>query len=186
MRLSLGTSLLVLLLVSACSRQSAQPAAEPKHSTAGIVLEDDGVPPSGQTRVGIHFKMDPEWHIYWQNPGDSGEPPKITWKLPEGVRVGPLEWPAPKRMSNPAGTDYGYENDVVLLATLQTPASAQAGSAFDIVGELRWLVCHDVCIPQRAEVKTQLRVADKLQPNSDAQRMIADAAARVPTALPPA
>jgi len=185
MRLALVTSLLFLLLVSACARQNAQPPAESKHSTASLVLEDTAVPPNGQTRIGIRFKMDPEWHIYWQNPGDSGEPPKITWKLPRGVQMGALEWPAPARMNNPAGTDYGYQDDVVLLATLQVAPTTQAGSALDIAGDLRWLVCHDVCIPQRAEVKTQLRVADKPQANSDAQHVIADAAARVPMPLPP-
>src|SRR5689334_9116933 len=93
MRLALVTSLLFLVLASACARQNAQPPAESKHSTASLVLEDTAVPPSGQTRIGIRFKMDPEWHIYWQNPGDSGEPPKITWKLPPGVQMGALEWP---------------------------------------------------------------------------------------------
>jgi thiol:disulfide interchange protein DsbD len=185
MRLALVTCLVVLLLLPACIWQNAQPPAEAKHSTASLVLEDAAVPPNGQTRIGIHFKMDPDWHIYWQNPGDSGEPPKITWKLPQGVQLGPLEWPAPTRMNNPAGTDYGYQSDVVLLANLQAPPAAAAGNSLDIAGDVRWLVCHDVCIPQRAEVKAQLHIADKLQANGDEQKAIADAAARVPQPLPP-
>jgi DsbC/DsbD-like thiol-disulfide interchange protein len=46
---------------------------------------------------------DDGWHIYWQNPGDSGEPPRIKWQLPSGVTATALEWPTPMRMTTSAG-----------------------------------------------------------------------------------
>ena len=40
--------------------------------------------------------MQKGWHTYWQNPGDSGLPTTLEWKLPAGVEAGPIEWPAPR------------------------------------------------------------------------------------------
>ena len=34
------------------------------------------------------FDLEKGWHIYWVNPGDSGEPPKIQWQLPERISRG--------------------------------------------------------------------------------------------------
>ena len=31
--------------------------------------------------LGVLFRPDPQWHTYWINPGDSGEPPKMDWSL---------------------------------------------------------------------------------------------------------
>src|SRR5689334_8947835 len=44
------------------------------------------VPP----HVGLLFDLEPGWHVYWTNAGDSGEPPTMKWTLPAGVTVGPL------------------------------------------------------------------------------------------------
>ena len=32
--------------------------------------------------VAVQFDIDKGWHIYWQNAGESGQPPKIKWNLP--------------------------------------------------------------------------------------------------------
>lgn len=37
-------------------------------------------------RVKARLKMDEGWHVYWQNPDDSGIPPEITWKIPDGFQ----------------------------------------------------------------------------------------------------
>lgn len=134
--------------------------------------------------AGIQFEMDKDWHIYWKNPGDSGEPPRITWRLPEGVRAGPLQWPSPLRLKTSAGTDYGYEGPVVLLSTLQIPAAAQSGTTMEVAGDLRWLVCHDICIPQRAELKAPVRVGNANHVNDDVHTVLVAAASRVPKPMP--
>ena len=33
-------------------------------------------------RVGVRFRMDPGWHIYWKNPGESGLASEVTWDTP--------------------------------------------------------------------------------------------------------
>ena len=46
-----------------------------------------------QQRGRLYFKLEPGWHVYWQNAGDSGEPPRIQWTLPAGVTAGPISFP---------------------------------------------------------------------------------------------
>jgi thiol:disulfide interchange protein DsbD len=67
------------------------------------------------------------WHTYWQNPGDSGLPTTIEWKLPAGVTAGPIQWPAPHAL--PAGplVNYGYEGEVYLPTTLTVAPGVKAG-----------------------------------------------------------
>ena len=52
------------------------------------------------TKPAFISSLEPGWHVYWQNPGDSGEPPQIHWALPEGsppaVTVSRAEASAPR------------------------------------------------------------------------------------------
>ena len=45
--------------------------------------------------LGLAIEHAPHWHTYWKNPGDSGSPPIIDWKLPAGFTAGDFEWPHP-------------------------------------------------------------------------------------------
>jgi len=127
---------------------------------------------------------DTGWHIYWQNPGDSGEPPRTQWKLPAGVTIGALEWPTPMRLSTAVGTDYGYQGTTVLFSSLQIPATAQPGN-IEVGLDLRWLACHDVCIPQHTRLKTPLRIANAASIHYSAHQILQSAAERLPKPLPP-
>jgi thiol:disulfide interchange protein DsbD len=181
MRAILFASMWVLASAIACSHAPKDP---PTRSKAILLLEQSAAEPGTQTRIGIQFETDKDWHIYWKNPGDSGEPPRVHWQLPEGVTVGALQWPAPMRLNNTAGTDYGYEGSVVLLSALDIPATVQPGSNLPITGDLRWLVCHDTCIPQRAELKASMRIANTPTVDNRAHALLDAAAERIPKPLP--
>jgi thiol:disulfide interchange protein DsbD len=154
------------------------------HSTPTLLIEQSVAQPGAQTRVGIQLEIDKDWHICWKNPGDSGEPPQVHWQLPEGVTTEALQWPAPMRLTDSAGTDYGYQGNVVLLSTLNIPAAVQPDTNLPITGDLRWLVCHDTCIPQRAELKATLRIANTAKVDPQAHTLLDAAAERIPKALP--
>src|SRR5271163_108818 len=78
------------------------------HVTVQLVNKDNGVQVLNDIDAGLYFKLDPGWHIYWSNPGDSGEPPKIEWHLPDTIAPGAIEFPAPKRLPLGPLMDYGY------------------------------------------------------------------------------
>ena len=50
-----------------------------------------------------------------RNPGDSGLPTTLAWKLPAGVDAGPIEWPAPRALPVGPLVNYGYEGEVLHL-----------------------------------------------------------------------
>jgi thiol:disulfide interchange protein DsbD len=148
-----------------------------------LAVEQSAATPGTKVNVGIQFAIESGWHIYWQNPGDSGEPPRIQWKLPAGITAGELKWPTPMRLTTSAGTDYGYQGVTTLLSSLHIPATTQPGT-LSVSGDLHWLVCHDVCIPQSAHLETPLHIANVASVNQSAHQLLQSAAERIPTPLP--
>jgi thiol:disulfide interchange protein DsbD len=148
-----------------------------------LVIEPSAVTPGSKANVGIQFVTDSGWHIYWQNPGDSGEPPRIQWQLPAGVTAGELEWPTPMRLTTTAGTDYGYEGTTVLLSSLQLSKRPLSGT-ITVGVNLRWLVCHDICVPQSTHLEAPILVASATNINDSAHQLLQSAAERLPAPLP--
>jgi thiol:disulfide interchange protein DsbD len=108
--------------------------------------------------AGLLFRLDPGWHVYWQNAGDSGEPPKIQWNLPPGFRAGAIAWPAPTRLGGGSIVDYGYENQVLLMIPIEFPAVENPGKsdAIELAADVRFLVCREICVPGKAHASLSL------------------------------
>jgi len=109
--------------------------------------------------AGLYFKLEPGWHIYWKNAGDSGEPPHIKWTPPEGISASALQFPPPKRLPLGPLMDFGYENEVVFPFSIQVAKSAKTGPT-DLHAKVDWLVCREVCIPGKAELDLTKNVSD--------------------------
>jgi len=108
-------------------------------------------------QVGLYFKLEPGWHIYWKNPGDAGEPPHIQWTLPVGIAAGPLQFPAPKRLPLGPLMDYGYEGEVLYPIDIKVGNNIALGQA-KLHARVDWLVCRGSCIPEKTELETALNV----------------------------
>ncbi len=107
--------------------------------------------------AGVTFTMPEHWHIYWQNPGDSGLPTAYEWKLPSGMKAGEIVWPAPERLEVSGLVNYGYSNKV----TLPVPLTAEGAPRGEITVKAKWLVCADVCIPESATLTATLPTETK-------------------------
>ena len=127
------------------------------HTRLTLLSESNFVEPGKPLHLGLLFEIDPHWHIYWINPGDSGEPPHVKWNLPPGLQAGALQWPAPTRLVNGPLTDYGYQDRVLLMSPVRVPRGLSA-SQITIAADVRWLVCHDICIPAKASTSLALPV----------------------------
>ena len=68
-----------------CPRRPPSSYADVAHLHVQLVLPQSTLYPGGPNSAGLYFKLEPGWHVYWQNAGDSGEPPRIHWTLPDGV-----------------------------------------------------------------------------------------------------
>ncbi|MEI6377828.1 MAG: protein-disulfide reductase DsbD domain-containing protein, partial [bacterium] len=107
--------------------------------------------------VTIVLDLDPGWHTYWQYPGDSGLPPKVTWQLPEGWTAGPIEFAVPHQFSEPGDMFiYGYEKQQLLRATITSPKDLPREQIYDLKASLTWLACKELCVPGSAEVELKV------------------------------
>ena len=93
-------------------------------SASSLVPLTGTIQPGASTDVGLHFVLDKGWHVYWTNAGDSGEPPKIGWKLPQGITASAMQFPAPERLPLGPLMDFGYENEVLFPMTLQAQGTS--------------------------------------------------------------
>ncbi len=112
--------------------------------------------PGKTSWVAIRQEMDPGWHTYWRNPGESGLPTSVSWSLPAGVRAGEIRWPTPEQFSDGTVINYGYAKEATLLVPLTASASAKPGAARLTVN---LLACEHMCIPEQAVLDIDLRKA---------------------------
>ncbi len=164
-------------------------SAEAPHVHVQLVTPDDQIYPGGANRVGLYFKLEQGWHVYWKNAGDSGEPPRIHWTLPEGVTAGPMQFPAPRRLPLGPLMDFGYENEVLFPLRLDVAPTVKQGKAV-LHAKVSWLVCREVCIPGKAELETTLGMLATAPPAESGSALDADLMTRyeklLPKPLPPA
>ena len=128
------------------------------HIEAELVAERVSVAPGGVVHVALRQKIQPGWHTYWRNPGDSGQPVTLDWSLPGGWRAGEIIWPSPQRLKIGPLMDYGYTGDVLLPVAITAPADAKAGQSAVLKAHAAFLVCKDVCIPEDAQLSLNLPV----------------------------
>ncbi len=151
-------------------------STHPEYS--GDAVDPYATPDGHYIWSGVEFTIPDGWHIYWQNPGDSGIPTSLNWQtLPKGVKAGEILWPVPKRAEMGGLVNYGYEKKVILPVPLEL-GKGPADTVFQnneqfwaqgipaqgtITVKADWLVCKDTCIPE-----SQILTAPIETPSSDA------------------
>lgn len=149
---------LVLSLAAGLPARAASNSADVAHLHVQLMVPGQTLRPNAANDAGLYFKLEPGWHIYWKNAGDSGEPPHAKWTLPEGITASPLEFPAPHRLPLGPLMDFGYENEVLFPLTINVADSVKRGPAA-LQAKVDWLVCREVCIPGKAELEVKREVA---------------------------
>jgi DsbC/DsbD-like thiol-disulfide interchange protein len=100
---------------------------------------------------GIAFQLQPGWHTYWRNPGDSGVPPRFDFSKSENVEAVTVLWPAPTRFADGAGgTSLGYQKQVVLPLRI---VAKNADKPVTLRAEINYAVCEKICIPVEASAE---------------------------------
>jgi thiol:disulfide interchange protein DsbD len=150
--------------------------------TVDLVAEPAPLIPGKTVTVALRLIPVSGWHIYWKNPGDSGLPPSVTWKLPAGWTAGPLQFPFPEKILLPPLVSYGYEQETLLLTTFTIPDYEKIPSSFPIEADVEWLVCKETCLPGNAHLNLTLSTQPK--PNIDLQGLFDDVHKDLPIALP--
>jgi thiol:disulfide interchange protein/DsbC/DsbD-like thiol-disulfide interchange protein len=150
---------ILLLLFSILSVPvQANPVRTP-HLSAELLSEVEVVSPGLSFWVALRFQLEPDWHTYWKNPGDSGEAPRLHWRLPPGFHAGEIHWPYPQRL--PAGplVNYGHADEAWLLVSLTAPGDISATRVV-LQADANWLVCKEECIPESGSFSLELPIGE--------------------------
>jgi thiol:disulfide interchange protein DsbD len=152
--------ILVLVVLGWAGRVNCVAESIPaRHARIELLAAQSAIVPGQQLWLGVHFSLEKNWHIYWTNPGDSGQPPTLQWQLPSGLTAGEVHWPLPEKLTRSTLADYGYQDDVVLLIPVQAAGGLQYGNKAELGVTAKWLICSDVCIPDHAQLHLSLPVA---------------------------
>ena len=120
------------------------------NSSFEVIPEKNVIDAENEIFLIVRFNLEKDWHTYWVNPGDSGDPASFIWELPEGFNISEPIWPTPELIPYPPLTTFGYTNELKLLFKLFPPKQLDEINKFSVIS--KWLVCADVCIPQEGKV----------------------------------
>jgi len=152
-------SALILALLLWPTLALAQPRAT-ERIEAELVSMSAWVTPGSTLMLAVRQDIEPGWHTYWRNPGDSGGATTLDWRLPTGFTAGDIVWPLPERQRLGELMNYGYSGVVYLPVPVQVPADAAPGSRQTFTVTALFLVCSaEMCVPDELELSLALPVA---------------------------
>jgi DsbC/DsbD-like thiol-disulfide interchange protein len=143
------------LLAASRSAALESPAVKTPHAEVTLISETNAVEPGRPFRLGLHFKLVKGWHIYWVNPGDAGEAPRLELILPEGAKGSDIAWPTPFRIPEGQVMTYGYLDEVVLPLTV---TAQMIETSFPVEAKASWVVCEKICVPEQGSFRLDIPV----------------------------
>ena len=143
-------NLLAALLLLSFTDLSAE-AVNTGHAKASLVA--DATQSDEFLYVGLKLDMDPGWHTYWKNPGDSGGPFSIMWSHQMDIIIEDVSWPAPEIIPYDPLITYGYKDFVIFPFKVFKQTDSELGL---LSAELEFLICSDICIPESAKLSIDL------------------------------
>ena len=118
-----------------------------------LISAVDSVGDGRELPLGLQFRMEPGWKIYWRSPGDAGFPPDVDWSKSQNLDRLDIAWPVPRRFSVLGFETLGYKDEVVL--PLQVGV-AMPGQPVQVKVAVRYLTCAEICVPQQATLTLNL------------------------------
>jgi len=158
----------VLAQAPAPAAPAATAATGPQRTArieAELVAMSAWAAPGSTVIVGVRQDIEPGWHTYWRNPGDSGGATTLAWTLPEGVTAGDIVWPVPERQRLLDLMNFGYSGVVYLPVPVQIPATARPGTSLRLTAKALFLVCSaEMCVPDELTLSLNLPVREGAAP----------------------
>lgn len=127
----------------------AQEDATP-HSHVELRM-DRGYQAGANVRAYLTIYLDPGWHTYWKNPGETGAPTTVRWALPEGWILEDERWAIPQRIVENGIVSYGYKTRCEVRAEISVPPGATG--THTVGADVEYLVCEETCLPASDSVR---------------------------------
>jgi suppressor for copper-sensitivity B len=136
------------VMLAAIAAQAESPASDwagdNKETQVRLVTAVAGTGELEELRLGLQFRMDPGWKIYWRSAGSTGYPPAVDWSQSDGLGEVEFLWPAPTRFKIFGIEATGYKEEVVF--PLNVPLK-RSGEAVSPRAQVDYLTCKEICIP---------------------------------------
>lgn len=130
------------------------------HTEVELVNLSPKVEPGQTVRVGLKFKCEPNYHIYWKNVGDAGTPPSINWKENSSIKSGNTFWPGPHLYDQKGIINFVYSDETIIVFEGKISPTATGEIKFEGLAE--WLECNESgCFPQEKQVSLTLNLGAK-------------------------
>ena len=177
--LFLPLGIFFVLSASGCGDPSV---SKGPHIEVKLIADQQTLTPGSYFRLGVHFKPEPGWHIYWKNPGDSGLAPRFAWESSGGVAVNHPLWPYPQKIAVGPLVNYGYDEVLIPFpATFSAPPPRAKSTTVTL--SLQYLVCKDECLPGEAQLALTIPISKNASAPSEYERLFALAERNLPTTL---
>lgn len=130
---------------------------------ASLVSSNDSAAPGETIDLALRTILDPGWHTYWRNPGDSGEPVQLDWQLPQGWETGEITWPLPMTLPTGPIINYGFEGAPLFPVSVTVPETAEPGEIQTLTLDFYYLVCADICIPENGSASIDMPIGESVK-----------------------
>jgi DsbC/DsbD-like thiol-disulfide interchange protein len=129
----------------------------------------------GRLSGGVEMLIEPGWHTYWRNPGETGITPEFDFSDSSNVASVEVLYPAPERYNDGGSVSLIYRDQVV-FPLIVTPVRADEPVVLRVSAEFG--VCSEICVPTRANSELTAPVGAERDPLAEAR--VSEFIARVP------
>lgn len=156
-RLTGCLGLLLILLAGTFSNACNATEDKSAHVKASLISEAAAVVPGETFWIALRLEIEPHWHTYYKNPGDSGLATTVEWTPPPGFKIDGPQWTIPQRIVTSSLTSFAYEKEALHFFRVEVSKDALQGPV-TLQGHASWLVCKESCLPGEANLTLPLEV----------------------------
>ena len=147
-------SLFPLLTPSAVGANPTSEWDKTEFTAVRIISAQHSIGDSYILSIGLEFKLEPGWKIYWRSPGDAGSPPSLNFEGSENLNTFQIHWPSPQRFFEAANLEtVGYLKTVVIPITIDLISPNKRTVLNTIID---YQACKTICIPIQAKLRLAL------------------------------
>lgn len=111
--------------------------------------------PGSAFHIAVQIEIPKGWHIGWINPGQSGLPTTLTWRLPAVLHSDLTTWSYPQFAESAGIVSHVYSDEALVVTSMHLDSAAVPGTV-KFAAELHWGICREICIPQDRQVTLSL------------------------------
>lgn len=149
------------LLTGNCLAQNPSMKAMESPVRTSLKSDTKTIVPNKPLKLFVDFDMEPGWHIYYKDPGQSGMPTRVDLTLPPGFTAQVLNWPPAETFKEAGIITYGYSKKVRLSTVITPSKTLKSGQSVKFQASASWLACKHSCVPGNSSVSLELKVQAK-------------------------